>query len=57
MEISGWISGKVKKIEVQAKWRFSYKKNVYSFSILVSPKLTSSKLAVPPKWNEQKPQK
>ena len=29
MKISGLISGKVKKIEAQAKWRFSYKKNVY----------------------------
>ena len=29
MKISGSISGRGKKIEAQAEWRFSYKKNMY----------------------------
>jgi len=34
MNLSGSILGKVKKIEAQAKWWFSYKKSVMSFVVV-----------------------
>jgi len=37
--MSGSISGKVKKIEAQAKWWFSYKKDSYSYKLYSTKKV------------------